>query len=175
MHRGRRKEYAQVEPIMSTITESKTIRVPMAGIRFGQSPEVLETLLGSCVGIAVWDELARCGGLAHTVLPDSQGKVTSPGKFVDTAVTELKKRLIERGASPHRLKAKIAGGALMFGKKTGETVGKKNCDAALRYLQQHNIKLVAEHIGGEKGRVIRFSLGDWSVEVEVARQVVVTI
>ncbi len=159
----------------TTTTASKTIRVQMAGIRFGESPDVLETLLGSCVGIAVWDELARCGGLAHAVLPDSQGKVVKPGKCVDTAVVELRKRLLERGASPHRLKAKIAGGALMFGKRTNEAVGQKNCEAVIQRLQQHNIKLVADHIGGEKGRVIRFSLNDWSVEVEMARKVVATV
>ncbi len=143
----------------------------MAGIRFGESPDVLETLLGSCVGIAIWDELARCGGLAHAMLPDSQGKVTSPGKCVDTAVVELRKRLLERGASPHRLKAKIAGGSLMFGKSLSDAIGQKNCEAARQHLRQHNIKLVADHIGGEKGRVIRFSLSDWSVEVEMARKV----
>ncbi len=147
----------------------------MAGIRFGKSPEFLETLLGSCVGIAVWDERAQCGGLAHAVLPDNQGKIASPGKFVDTAVVELKQRLIERGASPHRLKAKVAGGALMFGKKTGESIGKRNCEAALQHLKQHGIRLLGEHLGGEKGRVIRFSLSDWSVAVEMARQLVAVI
>ena len=159
----------------SAVAEQKTIRVPMAGIRFGNSPEVLETLLGSCVGIAVWDELARCGGLAHAVLPDSQGKIASPGKFVNTAVAELKRRLIERGASPHRLKAKVAGGALMFGRQTSESVGARNCEATVQHLKQHGIKLMGEHLGGEKGRVIRFSLSDWSVAVELARQLVAVI
>ncbi len=160
---------------MSTATEPKTIKVPMGGVRFGEAPDVLETLLGSCVGIAVWDELAECGGLAHVVLPDSQGKVAKPGKFADTAVVELKKRLVEIGASPHRLKAKIAGGSLMFGKAMSDAVGQRNCEAAISHLRQHNITLVADHVGGEKGRVIRFSLSDWSVEVEMARKVVATI
>ena len=154
---------------------AKVTRVPMAGIRFGESPETLETLLGSCVGIAVWDELARCGGLAHAVLPDSQGKIVAPGKFVNTSVAELRKQLLDRGASPHRLKAKVAGGALMFGKRNSESVGEKNCEAVLRFLKQHGIKLMGKHLGGEKGRVIRFSLSDWSVEVEMGRQRVAAI
>ncbi len=146
----------------------------MAGLKFGEPPDVLETLLGSCVGIAVWDERSGNGGLAHVVLPDSQGKVAAPGKFVDTAVLELKNRLLERGANPYSLRAKLAGGAIMFGKNT-DTVGTRNCEAALNHLEQQKIRVVAKHLGGDKGRVIRFSLQDWSVEVEMARRIVVVI
>ena len=160
---------------MSSTTGAKIIRVQMGDIQIGESPDVLETLLGSCVGIAVWDEVAGCGGLAHALLPDGRGKVTSPGRFADTAVAELKKRLLERGCSPYRLKAKVAGGAIMFGTKTVDTVGQQNCEAARLHLQRHNITLVADHIGGEQGRVIRFSLSNWSVEVEIDRTVVAVI
>ncbi len=146
----------------------------MAGIRFGETPDVLETLLGSCVGIAVWDELARCGGLAHAVLPDSEGKVGKPGESVDTAVMELKKHLLDRGASPYSLKAKLAGGAIMFGNNT-ETVGTRNYEAALQHLEQRTIRVVARHVGGKNGQVIRFSLKDRSVEVEMARKAVTVI
>ena len=157
-----------------TCTEPKTIRVSMAGLKFAEPPDVLETLLGSCVGIAIWDERSGRGGLAHVVLPEAQGKAAPPGKFADTAVLELKKRLLEKGASPHALKAKLAGGAIMFGKAT-ETVGTRNCEAALHYLREHKIRVIAKHLGGDKGRVIRFSLKDWSVQVEMARKVVAVI
>ena len=157
-----------------TSIEPKTIRVSMAGLKFAEPPDVLETLLGSCVGIAVWDERSGRGGLAHAVLAESQGKIATPGKFVDTAVLELKTRLLEGGASPFSLRAKVAGGAIMFGKST-ETVGTRNCEAALRHLEEQKIKVVAKHLGGDKGRVIRFSLRDWSVEVEMARKVVAVI
>jgi chemotaxis protein CheD len=146
----------------------------MAGLKFGEPPDVLETLLGSCVGIAVWDERSGNGGLAHIVLPDSQGKTASPGKFVDTAVLELKNRLLEGGANAYSLRAKLAGGAIMFGSNS-ETIGTRNCEAALAHLEQQKIRVVAKHLGGNKGRVIRFSLKDWSVEVEMARKVVTVI
>ena len=160
---------------MSTIcTEPKTIRVSMGGLEFAEPPDVLETLLGSCVGIAIWDERSGRGGLAHAVLPEAQGKVAPPGKFVDTAVLELKKRLLEKGANPHALRAKLAGGSIMFGKAT-ETIGTRNCEAALHYLKEQNIRVVAQHLGGNKGRVIRFSLKDWSVGIEMARKIVAVI
>ncbi len=146
----------------------------MGGLKFAEPPDVLETLLGSCVGIAIWDERSGCGGLAHSLLPEAQGKAAPPGKFVDTAILELKQRLLQKGASPHALRAKVAGGAIMFGKST-ETVGTRNCEAALYYLEEQKIRVVAKHLGGNKGRVIRFSLKDWSVRVEMARKFVAVI
>ena len=157
-----------------TCTEPKTIRVPMAGLEFAEPPDVLETLLGSCVGIAIWDERSGCGGLAHCLLPEAMGKPATPGKFVDTAILELKKRLLEKGACIHSLRAKVAGGSIMFG-TSKETVGTRNAEAALQLLKEHQIPVVAQHLGGDKGRVIRFSLKDRTVEVEMARKVVAVI
>lgn len=149
-----------------------TIKVKMAGIDFGKRPQVLETLLGSCVGVAVWDRLSKQGGLAHVVLPDSRGSTNLPGKFADTAVAELKKRLLANGAHPSKLTAKIAGGATMFGKRTDRDVGEKNHKAVLEHLRQHGIPVLGQHIGGDTGRMICFSLEDGSVAVSVARQLV---
>ncbi|HUT09790.1 MAG TPA: chemotaxis protein CheD [Thermoguttaceae bacterium] len=153
-------------------TEPKVIKVKMAGIDFAKGPEALETLLGSCVGVAVWDRRSKLGGLAHVVLPQSRGDTNLPGKFADTAVAELKRQLLSRGASPSTLTAKIAGGATMFGQRTERDVGEKNYQAVLEQLRRHGIRVVAEHIGGGKGRMIRFSLADGTVEVSIARQVV---
>ncbi len=155
--------------------ESTAIKVKMAGVEFGRSPDVLETLLGSCVGIAVWDRVLKQGGLAHVVLPDSRGAANLPGKFADTAVAELKRRLVAQGCSPRTLTAKLAGGSTMFGVRSDRDVGEKNHKAVLEHLSKHGIRSVAEHIGGSKGRMIRFSLADGAVEVSIARQVVTVL
>jgi len=156
-------------------TEPKVINVKMAGIDFAKSPEVLQTLLGSCVGVAVWDRRSKWGGLAHVVLPESRGYTNLPGKFADTAIAELKSQLLAKGASPTTLTAKIAGGATMFGKRSDRDVGEKNHRAVLEHLRQHGIRVIAEHIGGDKGRMIRFSLEDGAVEISIARKVVAAL
>ena len=155
-----------------TTLEPAIIKVKMAGIEFGRSPASLETLLGSCVGIAVWDRVTKQGGLAHVVLPDSRGSISLPGKFADTAVVALRNHLVAKGAYPRKLTAKIAGGATMFGRRSDRDVGEKNYQAVLENLRKHGIRLVAEDIGGEQGRIIRFSLDNGAVEVSVARKVV---
>jgi len=157
---------------VSTATASKLIKVKMAGIDYGRAPEVLETLLGSCVGVAVWDRNTKQGGLAHVVLPDSRGDSALPGKFADTAVAQLRRQLLARGVSPNSMVAKIAGGATMFGQRGERDVGEKNHRAVLEQLRKHGIRLAGEHIGGSKGRMIRFLLESGQLEVAVARKVV---
>lgn len=163
-----------VTAMITNLPKPNIIRVPMAGLKFSEPPAILETLLGSCVGIAVWDERSGYGGLAHAMLADSHGAMGSPGKFVDTAVLDMKRELLEKGANQYSMRAKLAGGAIMFGQNT-ETVGKANFEAARYHLRQHQIKIMGEHVGGRKGRMIRFSLQDYSLKVEVSQQVVAAI
>ena len=51
---------------------SEIIKVGMADLKSCKSPDGVTTLgLGSCVGIAIRDPIAKVGGLAHVMLPDS--------------------------------------------------------------------------------------------------------
>ena len=161
---------------MSTVTAEPTVtRVAMAAIGYGKSPDVLETLLGSCVGICIYDRSTGLGSLCHVVLAHSRGNQSSPGKFADTAVVEMRRELVRRGGNPLTFTAKISGGATMFGKKSTRDVGEANITAVRAELEKHNIRLLAEHVGGERGRIIRFSLKDASVEVSIERKIAATL
>ena len=39
---------------------------------------VLRTLLGSCIGLVLYDRKRKVGGLAHVVLPESRGETDRP-------------------------------------------------------------------------------------------------
>ena len=157
---------------MATATKANIIKVNMGLIEYGDQADVLETLLGSCIGVAVWDATKRIAGLAHVVLPNSRGQQGSPGKFADTAVTAIKDTLVRRGAHPLRMQAKIAGGATMFGKESTSGIGSNNYNAVVEQLAEHRIRLEAEHVGGRNGVYVRFHCDDGSMEVLVSRQVV---
>ncbi len=61
--------------------EIKEVRVGIADLNVATSPDKLITVgLGSCVGIALYDQQLRIGGLAHIMLPDSTqfNNVTKP-------------------------------------------------------------------------------------------------
>ena len=58
-------------------------------IGVGRDQGQLRTFVGSCVGLALYDRRIRIAGLAHIMLPDSQGAGTPAGKYVDTAIPEM--------------------------------------------------------------------------------------
>jgi chemotaxis protein CheD len=140
--------------------EIKEFRVGIADLNVVASPGKLITVgLGSCVGIALYDQQLRVGGLAHIMLPDSTqfNNVTNPFKFADLAVPLLLERLQKMGANPRNLKAKIAGGASMFSfsdKSMIMDIGARNCSAVKIALQRLNVPLLSEDVGGNRGRTM---------------------
>lgn len=162
---------------MATVNLSKTsIRVPMAGIVASAAPNVLETLLGSCVGIALWCPESRHGALAHTMLSESQGCMKQPGRFVDTAIPEMLDQLAKKGARRRAIVAKLCGGSNMF-KASSSTheVGRKNIDKACELLKLQKIPILAQHVGGSSGRVIYFDIESGVIRVKVGLEFVAKI
>lgn len=112
----------------------------------------LRTLLGSCIGVALYDRRQRIGGLAHIVLPESRGSTVQPGKYADTAVPELVRQMSRLADGKLKVWAKIAGGARMFAVGTASSVGEQNAMAIEKHLRQLGIAIVGRDCGGEKGR-----------------------
>ncbi len=63
--------------------------VGMGQIAVASESGTLRTLVGSCVSVALYDPKLHLAGLAHILLPESHGTTKEPGKFADTAITEL--------------------------------------------------------------------------------------
>jgi len=134
--------------------------VGMADLKAIKDPGVLTTLgLGSCVGIAFYDPLAKIAGLAHCMLPDST-KIQNnsiKAKFVDTAVEVLLNDMLRMGANKRLIKAKVAGGAQMFAfNATNDMmrIGDRNVEATIKVLGQHGIPIIAKDTGATYGRTV---------------------
>lgn len=127
----------------------------------------LKTLLGSCIGLVLHDRKKCVGGLAHIVLPSSNGGLASPGKYADTAIPELV-RLIERaGGKPEHLTARLAGGANMFGSAGANGIGSLNLAMVDRLLKDAGIPVIGRHCGGHLGRRMAYDVQSGSVTVEI--------
>ena len=117
------------------------VKVGMADLNVCKSPESITTLgLGSCVGICIRDPVAKIGGLAHAMLPDSRQieNNANRAKFADTGIEDLVKKIVSMGGRKTRLEAKIAGGAQMFAfqnKSDMVRVGERNVEASKRKLR----------------------------------------
>ncbi|HIP16985.1 MAG TPA: chemotaxis protein CheD [Methanothermococcus okinawensis] len=142
------------------------IRVKIGGLEAAKSPEVLETLLGSCVALMLYDRGKRIGGMAHIMLPYTDNtKIRTPGKYANTAVPALITKLTILGARPNKLIAKIAGGSAMFKGSETMNIGKKNIESTKKELSKYNIRVVKEDTGGEGSRTVKFYLKDGKVEI----------
>ncbi|MBP2650239.1 MAG: CheD, deamidase, stimulates methylation of protein [Firmicutes bacterium] len=143
---------------------AELIKVGMADYKVGANPASLISYgLGSCVGIALYDPVAKVGGLAHIMLPDSKQARSSenPAKFADTCLPLMLADMIRDGATKMRITAKIAGGAQMFTFANATDimrVGERNSEAVRVVLKQLALKIVAEDTGGNYGRTVELNL-----------------
>ena len=129
--------------------------------------------LGSCIGLALVDCATGAAGLAHIMLPSSDGGRGEAGaaKYADTGVPALVERMVALGSSRRALEAVIAGGAQMFafeGRGAALEIGRRNAEAVQAQLARAGIPLRAAATGGSKGRTIRVTAGELSVTVREA-------
>ena len=126
--------------------------------------------LGSCIGLALLDRRLGIAGLAHIVLPQSQGHGNENArKFADLAVPELVSELEALGARKVRLEAVLVGGASMFAVSTSSLeVGQRNEAAVLQILKSMRIPVLATATGGSRGRTIRVDVATTAVTVREA-------
>jgi chemotaxis protein CheD len=132
---------------------AKIVSVSMGRWAVAAAPIQIRTLLGSCVGIVLYDRAARLGGMAHIVLPTSRGTADHPGKFADTAIPGMIEDLDRLGRKARqRLTAKLVGGASMFQNASTLDIGRMNCNAVERILDGLGIPVLARDVGGDTGR-----------------------
>lgn len=136
--------------------EHREIKVGMGDLQVATGAVVFRTLLGSCIGLALYDAHRAIGGLAHVVLPNSGGTGTPPGKYADTALPELLRQLVAQGAHRNSLTARIAGAANMFATTRPNPIGEQNIAAVESLLREAGIPLLGSHCGGTQGRRMTF-------------------
>lgn len=117
--------------------------------------------LGSCIAICAYDPGSGVAGIAHVVLPESTGQAAGePGKFADTAVPALLRRMRELGADAGRITVALAGGAQLFsfgGAAPRMDVGARNACAVEDTLKAHGVRVLARDVGGKTGRTVRMA------------------
>lgn len=157
---------------MTKLQENKEVRVGIADVAVVYSPDKIITMgLGSCIGIALYDNDKKIGGLVHIMLPDSNQfkNIVNPLKYADLGIEDLLKRMMNLGCRKTSITAKIAGGASMFNfpdKKILSDVGKRNSDAVIEVIKKLSIPLLAEDVGGNKGRTMIFDSRDGKVTIK---------
>lgn len=154
---------------------SKTITVGIADFNVAREDDTLVTYaLGSCVGICLYDPVLKLAGLSHIMLPSikefrESSSAAQTGKYADTAIELLMKKMLGMGSVKIRLRAKIAGGAQMFAPVNNTTlaaIGERNVIAVKRELARLSVPIVAEDTGKNYGRTLYLTAADGVMRIK---------
>lgn len=151
---------------------SEMLIVGISDYKIAKCPNVLVTYaLGSCVGICIYDEIHKVGGLSHIMLPDSSVFVKKDNnrmKYADTAILDMVEEMKALGARRHNLTAKIAGGARMFETNNDKigSIGDRNVDSVKSVLNEMRINIVAENTRENYGRTVFFDLNTGIMKIQ---------
>lgn len=145
-------------------------------------PELVSTLLGSCIAVVLIDEKSPVAGMNHFMLP-AAGNARAlfgddGGRYGTYAMDLLINAMMKLGANRKTFSAKIFGGGHMLGKTSGRevrsftskkagtlsfgddvkgtSIPESNIRFILDYLDAERIPLLSHDLGGNLGRKIFF-------------------
>jgi chemotaxis protein CheD len=119
-------------------------------------------ILGSCVGVCIWDAVNGIGGATHFLLPNWDGRGVASPRYGNVAVSILVQKLLEAGADRGQLRAKLFGGGCLFDSLRESSshkephLGSRNVEMALEMLMKAQIPVVSTEIGVNRGQRIVF-------------------
>ena len=127
--------------------------------------------LGSCVGLAIYDPVAKVGGLLHAMLPDSRINLERANKrpfmFVDTGIPAIFHAVYALGGLKHRLIIKLCGGAEFLDEKKIFRIGQRNVEATKAMLERNGVKISGGETGGHESRTVRLDLSNGNVTLDI--------
>lgn len=123
---------------------------------------IITYALGSCIGISVYDPVAKVGGLLHYMLPDStldeKKARENPAMFADTGIPTLFKACYRLGAEKRRMIVKAAGGASILDDTNFFRIGQKNIMAMRKIFWKNNVMITSEDTGANHNRTVRLEV-----------------
>jgi putative nucleotidyltransferase with HDIG domain len=132
---------------------------------------LLNAYLGTCVAVALCDAEAGIGGLIHLLLPEpiSMTETCHPGKYASTGFPVFLKALYDAGASPEKLKASIAGGALVGPLKNYDLeldIGGRTAERVMQFITDEKIQIEKSETGGFFTCCLSVNMQSWNCSIQ---------
>ena len=162
-------------PTIAGLFDQKVV-VGIADLAVSNNPTLtLATYsLGSCLGISIFDPVAKVGGLLHVMLPESKidpdKAQRQPAMFMDSGIPALFRAAYELKAEKHRVQICVAGGAQVMDSSGFFSIGKRNYEMLKAILNEHGLKIHAEQVGGMVSRSMYLNLATGEVWLKVSGQ-----
>jgi len=135
------------------------------------SAQLVTYSLGSCVGVSIYDPVAKVGGLLHAMLPSSSINLdraaARPFMFVDTGLPAMFHAVYALGGLKHRLIVKLVGGAEFLDEKKVFNIGQRNVEATRAMLERNSVSLQASETGGRESRTVKLDLANGNFTLDI--------
>ena len=139
---------------------------------------IIQTILGSCVAVVLFDRTTGIGGMNHFMLAEPLRKDTTAvealtqtesGKYGVNAMELLVNAMLKSGAQRRQLRAKLFGGGSVFASEHGITarIPASNIQLAKTFLKNESITIDSEDTGGNRGRKVLFMVKTTEVLVKL--------
>lgn len=143
--------------------------VGVADMKVSNNPadDVITYSLGSCIGLVIYDPVARAGGILHYMLPESaidKEKATrKPFMFADTGIPRLFKAAYAMGAKKPRIRIFVAGGAEILDQNGFFNIGKRNYLALKKMFFKNKVMIDKQEVGGNINRTVRIEIASGDI------------
>lgn len=141
------------------VTSKKNVTIHIGEYFASSEPVVISTFLGSCVAACLFDPDNRIGGMNHFLVPGKANfkDFNAEARFGINAMELLINAMMKLGANRYKIKGKVFGGAHVIPALAEEgSVGRKNSDFIIEFMERENIDVVSQDLGGHKSRRIYF-------------------
>ncbi|MCX7822275.1 MAG: chemotaxis protein CheD [Syntrophobacterales bacterium] len=121
-------------------------------------PTLISTVLGSGISVCLWDRKRQRGGMNYFLYPETGNPLEARSIYGNVATIALVKFFREDGSEIKDLEAQIIGGATPIDASEDHiSIARGNVFIARKILRRYGIPIVAEDVGGTKGRKVVFN------------------
>lgn len=135
----------------------KTVTVIYAGEHYvSNNDEYIETLLGSCIAVCLYDPSTCISGMNHFMLSGKNKEHDEiSGKYGTVSINNLIKEMMDLGANAKNIVAKVFGGGhVLRSSNNGTNVPNENVRLAMSMLEIEDIPIAQYDVGDNYSRRI---------------------
>lgn len=138
--------------------ESSTHFLYPSTLFVSREPFLVNTILGSCVSVCLYDIFMQYGGINHYMLPYWNGQGLASPKYGNIAITKLYEKMISMGSMHRNIVAKVFGGGNVMETNCAQfLIGDRNIEVAMDCLKEMQIQIISQSVGGNQGRKILYN------------------
>lgn len=153
----------RVEPFKRTVNQ---VSIGIGDYFASSQDLVIDTVLGSCVAVCLYDPGKKIGGMNHILMPFNPdiNKYNASARYGINAMELLINAIMRLGGNRKKMVAKTFGGAnlLMTGSREND-VGARNVEFVVDFLRAEKIKILGSDFGGHDSRKIFFRIATGEV------------